>query len=429
MFINQRLKKNGLFKYKENIKPLLIFILTVVSCKTPKPIAGNKINFSHFNHLYKEINFHEKDIGIIHIYSEYPDYQFEIEPDEGFACVDDAARALVLLSTYIKAHKNDIEAYDKLKKLAEFVLQMQHKNGYFNNFIKSDLSVNTTYRTSVAEANWWSFRALWGLESAYELLRFDKAVAGNIEVAVAKLLMAIKRDIPIRGTMTKVIKKVEVPTWLPQQSAADQSALLILGLLKNYKRTGDAHVKKLIDILAKGIMVMQKGDANKYPYGVFLSWQNQWHAWGNSQAYALLKAGQQFNNQDYINSALKEVDNFYPYVLKNGFAESFWIKKNEDTSFTEIERNQYPQIVYGLRPMIWASLEAYHYSKKEKYMTLATALAQWLQGQNDAKSIIYHPNTGICYDGIIGNNKVNKNSGAESAIECLLILLEMDKLK
>jgi hypothetical protein len=47
-------------------------------------------------------------------------------------------------------------------------------------------------------------------------------------------------------------------------------------------------------------MLMQKGDANNYPYGAFMSWQNLWHAWGNNQAYALLKAGQTFNEQSYI---------------------------------------------------------------------------------------------------------------------------------
>ena len=34
-----------------------------------------------------------KKVGIVHIYSEYPDYEFEIEPKEGFTCVDDVARA------------------------------------------------------------------------------------------------------------------------------------------------------------------------------------------------------------------------------------------------------------------------------------------------------------------------------------------------
>ena len=392
------------------------------------PSLKNNINFDHFNHLYKEIDFQQKKVGILHIYSEFPNYEFEIEPKEGFTCVDDVARAIVMLTKYLKEEKDDKQALDKLKKLTEFVLEMQNENGYFNNFIWNDLSINTTYKTSIAELNWWSLRALWGLESAYDFLKSDKDLANRIAMATEKLLINIKRELLITSLKTKTVETLELPTWLPQKYAADQSALLILGLLKNYERTADNDAKLLIDALAKGIMIMQKGDADNYPYGVFLSWQNLWHAWGNNQAYALLKAGQQFNNQKYIDSALKEIDNFYPYLLKNGFAEAFWIKKNNN-NYTEVKRNQYPQIAYGLRPMIWATAEAYQISKNKKYLKLAKEIEEWLFGQNDAKRMMYDSATGICFDGIIGKEVINKNSGAESTIESLMILLEMKKLK
>ncbi len=432
MHINQFLKQNVLFRVVNNIASIVIILLVFASCTSTKKVISNdkdSINFDHFNHLYKEIDFNGKKAGIIHIYSEYPDYKFEIEPKEGFTCVDDVARAMVLLSKYLEVNKNDENAFDNLKKLTEFVLQMQHKNGYFNNFIWNDLSINTTYKTSVAELNWWSFRALWGLESVYPLVKSDRNLANRIVSSTEKLLSNIKRDIPIDNLEVEIIETIEVPTWLPQKYASDQSALLILGLLKNHERTADSEIKLLIDALAKGIILMQKGDANNYPYGAFLSWQNLWHAWGNNQAYALLKAGQQFKNQPYIDSALKEIDNFYPYLLKNGFAEAFWIKKNTDNSFTEIKRNQYPQIAYGLRPMIWATSEAYHYSKNKKYLKLAKELESWLYGQNDANGKMYNPTTGIFYDGIKSKKEISKNSGAESTIEGLMILLEMKKIK
>ncbi len=392
------------------------------------PSLKNNINFDHFNHLYKEIDFQQKKVGILHIYSEFPNYEFEIEPKEGFTCVDDVARAIVMLSKYLKEEKDDKQALDKLKKLAEFVLEMQNENGYFNNFIWNDLSINTTYKTSIAELNWWSLRALWGLESAHDFLKSDKDLANRIAMATEKLLINIKRELLITSLKTKTVETLELPTWLPQKYASDQSALLILGLLKNYERTADNDAKLLIDTLAKGIMIMQKGDADNYPYGVFLSWQNLWHAWGNNQAYALLKAGQQFNNQKYIDSALKEIDNFYPYLLKNGFAEAFWIKKNNN-NYTEVKRNQYPQIAYGLRPMIWATSEAYQISKNKKYLKLAKEIEAWLFGQNDAKRMMYDSATGICFDGIKSKEVISKNSGAESTIESLMILLEMKKLK
>jgi hypothetical protein len=406
-----------LFKSSKNILFIVITLVGFVSCtsnKESKHIVSDKVNLDHFNHLYKEINFNGKKVGIVHIYSEYPDYEFAIEPEEGFTCVDDVARAMVMLSKYLDKHLEDKEALNKLKKLTEFVLQMQNENGYFNNFIWNDLSINTTYKTSIAELNWWSFRALWGLESSYYLLNSDKDLVKRIEVAIKKLLTNIKRDIPINNLQTEFVKTIEVPTWLPQKYASDQSALLILGLLKNYERTGDDTIKLLIDALAKGIMIMQKGNAQKYPFGAFLSWQNLWHAWGN--------------NQNYIDSALKEIDNFYPYLLENGFAESFWIQKSKNNNFIEVKRNNYPQIAYGLRPMVWAALEAYTYSKNKKYLSLAKEMELWLYGQNDAKGVMYNPVTGICYDGIKSKEEISRNSGAESTIESLMILLEIKKL-
>ena len=410
----------------------MIIIIGFSSCNAKKesnPIASDTINFDHFNHLYKEIDFNEKKVGIVHIYSEYPDYDFEIEPKEGFTCVDDVARAIVMLSKYLEENDTDELAYNQLKSLTEFVLLMQNENGYFNNFIWNDFSINTTYKTSVAELNWWSFRALWGLESAYNLLKPEEDLAIRIEATSEKLLANIKRDLPITNLKTDFIDNIEVPTWLPQKYASDQSALLLLGLLKNYERTADVEVKLLIDALAKGIMIMQKGDSDNYPYGAFMSWENLWHAWGNNQAYALLKAGQQFNNETYIDSALKEIDNFYPYLLENGFAEAFWIQKTDEGNFSEVKRNSYPQIAYGLRPMIWATSEAYSYSKNEKYLTLTRDLESWLYGQNDANGVIYDSATGICFDGIKSQKEISKNSGAESTIESLMILLEMKKLK
>ncbi|MDX5584838.1 MAG: hypothetical protein QNK20_07875, partial [Aureibaculum sp.] len=340
-----------MFKIK-NIVFIAIIFLCIASCTKNNEVKSSltdSINLDHFNHLYKEIELNGKAVGIVHIYSEYPNYDFEIEPNEGFTCVDDVARAIVMLSKYLEENENDIDVLNKMKLLTEFVLQMQNDNGYFNNFIWNDLSINKTYKTSVAELNWWSFRALWGLESAYSLMKTDKDLADRIEVASEKLLVNIKRDISINNLEVEIVETIEVPTWLPQKYASDQSALLILGLLKNYERTTDNDVKLLLDVLAKGIMVMQKGDADNYPFGAFMSWQNLWHAWGNSQSYALLKVGQKFNNQEYIDSALKEIDNFYPYLLKNGFAEAFWIQKTAENEYKEIKRNNYPQITYGLR--------------------------------------------------------------------------------
>ncbi len=79
--------------------------------------------------------------------------------------------------------------------------------------------------------------------------------------------------------------------------------------------------------MADGLLLTQKGDADIFPFGAYLSWQNIWHAYGNSQAYAMLKAGQLLHRKDYIESALLEIDHFYPYLMKENFPAYFSIKK------------------------------------------------------------------------------------------------------
>jgi len=128
-------------------------------------LRPSEISLTHFNHLFAPITVGNRQMAVVNIYSEYPDYAFAIEPAEGFACVDDVARAIVMLSDYVERQPSD-EVLNQIRLLVEFVLHMQNDNGYFNNFIWADLSINTQYKTSVAEMNWWSFRALWSLERA-----------------------------------------------------------------------------------------------------------------------------------------------------------------------------------------------------------------------------------------------------------------------
>lgn len=391
------------------------------SISPQEPAASQSIvNLNHFDHLFTEVELGSKKMGVVYIYSEYPDYAYAAEPDEGFACVDDAARAIVMLSEYLKSGHND-DVLLKTKKLIEFVLYMQNVNGYFNNFIWQDGSINTSYRTSVAEMNWWSFRALWALEIAHELVLSDLLLASRIDAAIKNVVINIKRDISLTNLRTEIVDTIKVPTWLPHKYAADQAAVAIMALLPHYKRSGDHQVLEIINALASGIMQMQKGDADNYPYGMFLSWKNLWHSWGNSQAYALLLAGEQLGHPEYTRSALTEIDYFYPFLLNSGFADSILIKRGAN-GFFEIRKSRFPQISYGIRPMVYAASEAFRVTGDKKYLALSARLKSWFFGQNDAARIIYDQENGRTFDAIVSVTEINMNSGAESTIEALLAI-------
>jgi hypothetical protein len=180
-----------------------------------------------------------------------------------------------------------------------------------------------------------------------------------------------------------------------------------------------------MDWIGKGIIAMQAGDSLSAPHGAFLSWRNVWHAYGNSQATSLLMTGKTIENGNFISNGLVEVKYFYPYLIKNNYLNQFHAE-NKDDKFYITNITQFSQIAYGIRPMVWASLQAFQVSRDSVYAKQAGEIASWLLGQNISGRPMYDPHTGRCFDGIEDNEKINKNSGAESTIEALLILIEVE---
>lgn len=405
------------------ILSLIAVIIVQTACiNIPEEEHPGSINLNHLMHLYDVVDLPGNlSGGIVQIYSEYPDYEFEIEPNEGFTCVDDVARTMMVDAIRLS---KDEEIKTKYNFMAEFLLFMQAENGYFHNFIWHDLSINKTYRTSLAEPNWWSWRAFWAL-SNYN---------GNDERIVLKADSACKRlaenifQLYLNQPLSiDTIEGIEVPTWLPLGTAGDQAAVLILGLEAYYKNIDkDEQALQLIERIADGLMLTQKGRPENFPYGAYLSWQNLWHAYGNGQAYAMMRAGQILNRDDYIQSALKEVDHFYPYLMEKEYPAFFRLKKHHD-QFELLEEEQFSQIAYGFRPMIWACVEAYKITGEEIYLERAKEITTWFSGINIANKQMYDPVTGRCFDGIVSETKVNMNSGAESTIEALLSLQKFDQ--
>lgn len=381
-----------------------------------------KINTNHLDHLYQEIEINKIEMAIIHIYSNYPNYDYLDDEDEGTACVDDAARAAVF---YLKNYylTSDIKNIDKNKKLLKFLIYMQAENGYFYNFIFSNHIINTEFKTSVAEPNWWTWRALWALTESYPYYKTrDAKFSEEILVSINSLIKAIKKDIPERYSYVN-IEGLKTPDWLPYKHAADQASILLLGLANYYDESKDEIILNYIKKLSNGLIEMQIRDENSKYYGAFLSWQNTWHSWGNCQSYALLKSYKLLHDDKILNSALLELNNFYPKLINIGYLNSFEVSKS-DLTISIINEKKFSQIAYNIRPMIYALLEAYEITKDVKYAVRATEISKWFLGKNPNSAIMYDQNTGIVFDGIESKDKVNMNSGAESTIEALLSLLE-----
>ncbi len=406
------------------IPVFLILIITDISCKNNDSLKF-KVNTSHLDYLYQEININNKSMGVINIYCDYPSYKYVEAKGEGYACVDDAARAALFYLEYYKTY-HDTAALLKFNMLTNFVLHMQSVNGFFYNFLESDNSINKTYRTSVAEPNWWSWRALWLLTDAYQFYKEKNPERSKILLSsINTCVQAIRKNVPEKLN-TKIVDGIKIPEWLPAGSGSDQAALLVIALTNYYKFSSDQSILPYISSLVNGILMMQVNDKGSPFNGAFLSWENTWHAWGNSQAYALLKYATVIKDEKIKSSVLKELNLFYTYLLKNNFF-SFFKLKSENGKILGMEKNNFPQIAYDISPMVFALLEAYQVTSESDYAEEAGRIAQWYMGHNSAKAIIYNDSTGIVFDGILSDSRINKNSGAESTLETLWTLLKISQ--
>jgi hypothetical protein len=191
---------------------LLFFLAGCTEHATGPGLACGKLNLGHLEHLYAEVDLKNGiKAGIVNIYSEYPDYSYNIEPREGFACVDDVARAVVLLANCTDDSSSE-SRMAVMDKMMDFLLYMQSDSGYFYNFIWHDGSINKTYRTSLARPDWWSWRSFWAME---EFAALNEKNAGKIDKASNKLAERIFADLVTAGRTVSEVDGVKLPDWLP----------------------------------------------------------------------------------------------------------------------------------------------------------------------------------------------------------------------
>ncbi|MGE5679399.1 MAG: hypothetical protein ACM34K_00830 [Bacillota bacterium] len=411
---------------KVKIFILVMFISCRITAQQENAVLSENadtslINTSHLDHLYEKVKIEGREAGIIHIYAEAPDYKWTDAPGEGAACVDDIARAAIFYLRY-HAAVDDSMSLEKARSLLDCLFLMQADNGLFYNFINPDMTINKTGSNSQPKADWWTWRALWAMGEAYRYFSDkDKKLASELKESIVRGYSSLNSMIK-NYPKTTTVKGIKLPTWLPYQYASDQASVIIMGLIPFYEAVKDTAYLRYIRILSKGIMMMQSGDSLKFPYGAHLSWENTWHAWGASQPEALLRAGGLLKDNEMIKSALKEVNHFYNYLVKEKYLNEFSLSGGKAEKVSK-----YPQIAYGINPMVSASIEAYRLTSDTKYAERGADFAGWFRGMNAAGKPMYDPKTGRCYDGLVSDEKINLNSGAESTIEALLALLEVEQ--
>jgi hypothetical protein len=381
------------------------------------------VNFNHLRHLTERIDFLGDSVDIVHVYSNYPDYRWVGAAEsglEGVACVDDAARAAVVYLRHYELTKND-ESRTRAVSLLKFISKMETDDGKFYNFVLKDGSINLNGKTSFKSFGWWAARGVWAMGLGCRILApTDSAFAKVLRRGVERTFPSIDSLLAPYGK-EKQISGLRIPAWLFYESGSDATSELLLGVTNYYVFTGDKRVKPYIEKLAAGLMSMQEGNLKTFPYGLHRSWQTMWHMWGNGQTQALALAGRIPKDDTMIQSAEREATGWYSRLLINGFM------KELDVSDTA-KHVGYEQIAYAVRPMAVGLIRLYEATKNTRYLTMSGLAASWLLGNNVLGEPMYDSATGRCFDGIRDSATLNRNSGAESTIEALATMVEVDQL-
>jgi hypothetical protein len=108
---------------------------------------------------------------------------------------------------------------------------------------------------------------------------------------------------------------------------------------------------------------------------------------------------------------------FDPTLLTAGGADNGWLP-------TPTER---VQIAYGVDSRVQSLLAVADVGRVRAARDLAVLEAAWFFGANRSGEPMYDPATGVTFDGLEADGRINRNSGAESTIHGLLTMLALDE--
>ncbi|MEA3334638.1 MAG: sugar-binding protein [Chloroflexota bacterium] len=300
-------------------------------------------------------------------------------------------------------------------------MRLQADDGQYYNFVfDRDGTINEDGRTSYKSSGWWAARGQWALANGYRIFKeVDPDYAARLQTAYLRGEDALGDTMGPVGAHEELHGEA-IPAWLIN-NGSDVSSLAMLGLAEYYQTEPNSRTRQLLTNQANGVARYQLGGPGEYPYAAHPSTTTStalWHAWGSHQVHALARAGQLLERQDWIDSAQRAADTFFVRLLTTDLI-------NEMLPLP----NRRGQIAYGAEVMTSGFWALYQATGDPQYARYAGLTASWFLGNNMAGVQMYDPETGRTFDGIDGPTpfRVNRNSGAESTIEALYALMQMDQ--
>ncbi|MFC9602534.1 hypothetical protein ACFTTN_03625 [Streptomyces niveus] len=347
---------------------------------------------------------------------------------QGAFNADDVSRAAVVYLRHWRqngAEESRDAAYDLLRGLTYHQTASGPNAGNVVLWMQSDGELTPSPNPvelpnpSDSGASYWLARTVWALGEGYRAFRTeDPEFARFLKQRMQLAVSALDRQVLSKFGEWRVVDGKRVPAWLVVDGA-DATAEAVLGLTAYVEATEDPVARRTLDRLAEGVAALSGGDARSWPHGAVLPWaqsQSVWHAWASQMPAALALASAELKQPALMKPALNDAAVFTPYLLTAGGPDNGWLP-------VPIDR---VQIAYGIDSRVQSLVTIADLAERPGLTQLAGLTAAWYFGANAAGEPTYDPDTGITYDGVEGDGRINRNSGAESTIHGLLSMLALD---
>ncbi len=292
---------------------------------------------------------------------------------EGVACVDDTARALVLLCDVWEATR--LERFRTWAgSLVDFLLYMQQADGRFVNFITDWTGRrNESGLTSFAGGGFWQARGVRGLARAALALGDARA-----------------RDGFERGL-----------SWIRdlRDAPADVRAIHVVMGLELLRSGRLPEIRADVERWADEIAAQRLGD-------VLLDNPDQTapHLWGHQQEGALAEAGAYLDRPDLVDIARRSALAYLAPLIESGFDQ--------------------PTVQpYGVAAALYSVDRLAIVTGDPVFDDLRRKARAWFDGRNPARRAVYDRTAGRVHDGIDGG-VLNEHAGAESNVVGAQALLD-----
>lgn len=344
---------------------------------------------------------------------------------QGAYNADDIARAAVVFLRDWRATgdpQSRDEARDVLRSLAFLqtasgpdagrVVLWQQEDGVLN---PSAIPIELPDPSDSAES-YWLARTVWAFGEGYAAFAAEDAdFAAFLLERLHLCLDALGQESLGRAGQFVRSDGRDLPAWLIA-GGADATAEAMLGLAAAAE-IGDARSRDALKTYGEGVAAMATDPRRGWPFGAVLPWTGSlgfWHAWGAAAPEALARAGALLRRRDWSKAAIADAGTFTPQVLASGGPHNAWAPLPAEA-----------QIAYGAHGRVAGALGAAAVAG-EGLRLIAGLAAGWFFGANTAGLPVYDPATGVTFDGVETDGRINRNSGAESTIHGLLTMLLLD---